>query len=1124
MLEIKNVYKTYKPKKGVPVKALDGVSLSFGDTGLVFILGKSGSGKSTLLNVIGGLDTADRGEFSIKGKSSKDFSQADFDSYRNTFIGFIFQEYNILNEFTVGQNIALAMKLQGKKVDDKSLNDILEEVDLVGYGNRKPNELSGGQKQRVAIARALIKEPEIIMADEPTGALDSNTGKQVFDTLKKLSKSKLVIVVSHDREFAEYYGDRVIELADGKIISDITKETAESHKESEGLSIVDDKILHIRKGYKLTDADMKKIQQYLDRSESDTIISLDERSNESFCQIARIDKDGNQEVFRDTNNEVLSEENKKYDGSSKFIRSKLPFSHAFKIGASSVRTKPFRLFMTILLCLVSFAMFGLADAIGSYNAKKTTVNSIIDSNYDSAVFGAKMKNGDYYRDTEGSSVNDLKKIKEKTGMDFTGVAYTDAKFNVYEPNKLTGSSYYSPYYTSSINGYLPAGEENFRKYGFSVSDLIGRQPVDSNEIVITKYTYDHFALAGLYYYEDSNSEQKTIKTTDFDSPKKFLELNPYLSLTSYNSYGLSKSKNWKIVGIVDTKADADGRYNAFKPSDTASNETITSYLLGSECEQYFKYGYHSLGYVSDKAYNDVIAGLQASGESVVGNSARGYFYFQTGSNYGSVSFASVANSEDLNKLEIIWLDGARNSLAENEYIISINDADSDRLLNYNGSDKVEIDDIEIAFNKTYFNGLVSVNVTELSDLKNYLGNYIALLEGASALTNKQVEKFRTYIKDLKTEYGQNRYDEYRVDSFIKAIFREAERITDYGYSDQVSFDLEDAYNKYSSNNEINIDEMTVEELKFLYVGYLNSYSIHIGYDEDDMPIEVDGGIYKNAIGLDSGTIVKDFYSKKLYYSELLKAVQYGPIEIKQVGYEFRNSSVYYEIDDGKIVGFYLQKGTCDEYGRLEYEIYEIIVNDAIYSQAGKFEPSVYSFFVAPMPKDRAQIEKLVEIHYDKSEERGLSMINGVTYLLGMVNDLLEILGKVFLYIGICLALFSMLLLSNYIAVSISYKKREIGILRAVGAKSSDVFSIFFSESLIIALINFVLSMIVSGVGCMLLNNMMRKQYGIQITLLNFGFRQIAFMLLISVVVAIVSSFLPVYKLSRKKPIETIRTA
>ncbi|MBD5100635.1 MAG: FtsX-like permease family protein, partial [Clostridiales bacterium] len=199
-------------------------------------------------------------------------------------------------------------------------------------------------------------------------------------------------------------------------------------------------------------------------------------------------------------------------------------------------------------------------------------------------------------------------------------------------------------------------------------------------------------------------------------------------------------------------------------------------------------------------------------------------------------------------------------------------------------------------------------------------------------------------------------------------------------------------------------------------------------------------------------------------------------------------------------------------------------NNDLYEKAESIEPAIYTFFIAPMPKDRSTIEKLVDIHYDKSEDRGLSMQNGATYLLDMVGNLLEVLGQIFLYIGLGLAIFSMLLMSNYIAVSISYKKREIGILRAVGAKSSDVFSIFFSESLIIALINFVLSVIVSGVGCILLNNMMRSDYGIQITLLNFGIRQIALMLLISIVVAIVSSFVPVYKLSRKKPIETIRTA
>ena len=220
MLKAIDLHKKYKPKDGQIVNALDGVSVDFADTGMVFILGKSGSGKSTLLNVLGGLDKYDSGEVIVKGKSSKDFSQADFDSYRNTFIGFIFQEYNILQEFSVEKNIGLALELQGKKADKEAINALIEQVDLSGYGKRKPNTLSGGQKQRVAIARALVKNPEIIMADEPTGALDSKTGAQVLDTLKKLSKEKLVIVVSHDREFAEYYGDRIIELSDGKIISD----------------------------------------------------------------------------------------------------------------------------------------------------------------------------------------------------------------------------------------------------------------------------------------------------------------------------------------------------------------------------------------------------------------------------------------------------------------------------------------------------------------------------------------------------------------------------------------------------------------------------------------------------------------------------------------------------------------------------------------------------------------------------------------------------------------------------------------------------------------------------------------------------------------------------------------
>ncbi|MBY6274370.1 MAG: hypothetical protein CW346_19730, partial [Bacillaceae bacterium] len=329
MLELKYITKVYRPKKGVPVKALDNVSLKIQSKGMVFILGKSGSGKSTLLNIIGGLDRYDHGELIIKGKSSKDFTQSDFDSYRNTYVGFIFQEYNILEDFSVGANIGLALELQGKKATEEAINRILQQVDLEGYGHRKPNELSGGQKQRVAIARALVKEPEIILADEPTGNLDSETGKQVFDTLKKLSQEKLVIVVSHDREFAETYGDRIIELADGKIIRDIERVKGEETEEDQGISVIDERFIRIKKGYRLTEEDRQMINAYLAKAEQDVYLSSDSAANLLIQKAANINEKGQVDTFMNTNQERLSL-TIETAGTFRLIKSRLPLKNAFR--------------------------------------------------------------------------------------------------------------------------------------------------------------------------------------------------------------------------------------------------------------------------------------------------------------------------------------------------------------------------------------------------------------------------------------------------------------------------------------------------------------------------------------------------------------------------------------------------------------------------------------------------------------------------------------------------------------------------------------------------------------------------------------------------------------------------
>ena len=281
MLTLKNLVKTYKTKGGEEVRALDGISIDFPEKGMVFLLGKSGSGKSTLLNVAGGLDIPDEGEIILNGTSSKNFTQTDFDSYRNTYIGFIFQEYNILNEFNIEQNLALALQLQNKPSDKQAIEDILAQVDLSDMGKRKPNTLSGGQKQRIAIARALIKNPEIIMADEPTGALDSKTGNQVFETLKKLSENKLVIVVSHDRDFAEKFGDRIIELKDGKIIHDYSKTKLSPVRASDNLNFIGDDVISVKNPSSLSDEDAKLIIQKLRSTSGESLIAVGEKNSAS---------------------------------------------------------------------------------------------------------------------------------------------------------------------------------------------------------------------------------------------------------------------------------------------------------------------------------------------------------------------------------------------------------------------------------------------------------------------------------------------------------------------------------------------------------------------------------------------------------------------------------------------------------------------------------------------------------------------------------------------------------------------------------------------------------------------------------------------------------------------------
>lgn len=687
MLEIKNVTKVYKTKGGVDTRALDDVSISFGQTGLVFLLGKSGSGKSTLLNVSGGLDEPTSGEIIVKGKSSRDFTGADFDSYRNTFVGFIFQEYNILDEFNVEDNIALALELQGKRKDREKINKLLRDVELEAYAKRKPNTLSGGQKQRIAIARALVKDPQIIMADEPTGALDSATGKQVFDTLKKLSETRLVIVVSHDREFAEIYGDRIVELKDGKIISDETKAHAAPSSITENVNAIGDGTVRIKDVDKLTRAEFDRIYEMLKAKSGEAIITSSQTSIPAVKRACKITDDGSHEYFKDTEPESVGVKN--YDGSAtKFIKSHLPIGHAIKMGASGLKTKPIRLFFTILISVISFAMFGVLLTMMLYNPIFSISDALRSTGYTTAMLQKtySAENYNYRIDAAGNRKLDNKytsimtdRISESElaemnnngeNIKFAGV-YALEYDNYSYANHLgssggAGDGEAVNYPASSFFGFTDCGEKFMTDNGFT--RLAGNYPAEANEIAVSNYVYDQFKDRG---FRGGDGSEKINDYNDLIGKE----------IKVFENYGGNKKNTFKIVGIYNV-GDYLNKYNEVLAGQSANNQSKEYKAKEAECNDEIGNGFYSLAFVSDKFYGEYKSNFNRSDSmnmrtrSLLGvriSSVKDDYYYEEIHEYQSVDcYTEETVKSNANEFSFYSVDGTK--INASQFTIGENDA------------------------------------------------------------------------------------------------------------------------------------------------------------------------------------------------------------------------------------------------------------------------------------------------------------------------------------------------------------------------------------------------------------------------------------------------------------------
>lgn len=989
MLEVKNLTKVYKTKGGADTHALDGVSVQFPEKGMVFLLGKSGSGKSTLLNVCGGLDAPTSGEIIVKGRSSKDFTQSDFDSYRNTFIGFIFQEYNILNEFSVEDNIALALELQGKSKDKQAIAQLLEEVDLTGYAKRKPNTLSGGQKQRIAIARALVKAPEIIMADEPTGALDSATGKQVFDTLKKLSQDKLVIVVSHDRDFAELYGDRVIELKDGKIISDVSKTQEEQKALSANVTSIGD-TLCVKKGAKLSDKDFEEIRAFLKNTDSDIIIATGEKDVKTFKDVSRITDDGGKEVFRDTDESKMEKKSYRPE-ESKFIRSKLPMRHAMKIGASGLKTKPFRLIFTVLLCTVAFVLFGLFSTMMVFDRDSIMRESLAQSSYDSLVLSKQYKvyektyqNGelDYeYESDEDTkfTATELAEMTTKFGSaTFAALPFQNAPSNMHANNNNYGNQgYYSYSFAHATN--LP--ENNSLRQAIN-----GHYPEEGkNEICISTYMAESLAQAGLFNPKDQ--QRYTINNAN-DILDKVLVLN---------------GKEYTVSGIFDS-GTINTKYEALKDSH--------DWELSQEFSQFLSSGMYKVVFIDKATETELLAG---GGDS---------------------------NNEDM--WQIYYRRFPDTYRFDNEC----------RYNKFSVTDKYPV---EILSGSTTLNaGEVIVNTNTFSNaLSNAVSDQLAILQNTSQ------EEYNL----LNTAYNQ-------------AENRESTNISE-------RYSLQEKMNFLTSSTTTPADRATfVAELK----AFLSTFSQY------------------------------DFLSKMTISFELNTASTTEQLQnAKIVGFinatDIHNEMVYISDTDFARFAPLSEEVNKEQNGGHEWVTETKYVEDP---------NAVYSAIFIPFDRSETAINLLIET-IDKLQEDDsyISLSNPISNGLKMADNLIENLSQVFLIVGIVLAAFAALLLSNFISVSISHKKRDIGILRAVGARSSDVFKIFFSESAVISVICIALSIIGSIIVCGALNAEVGAMLS-GVSVFVFGPISIAMLIGLALATAVLATFFPVYKAAKKKPVDSIR--
>lgn len=944
MIEIKNLTKKYVSKSKETVTALDGISLTLPSKGLVFLLGESGAGKSTLLNIIGGVERADSGEINVDGLDIKKCTDSQLDIYRNSDVGFIFQDFNLLDNFNVIDNVNLAQDLQRKKQSGKA-EKALAAVNMSGYEKRKINELSGGQKQRVAIARAIIKDPKIILADEPTGALDAKTGRTILELLKDISKDSLVLVVSHDEVFANQFADRIIRIADGAIIEDI---------------------------------ELNNSIQNVDSKKEDKVIDATQK--------------------------------KGYSLSAKTV---------VKMSAYSLGSKKIRLAITLILCIVCFAVFGIADTLAAWNCEKTVCDAILSSS-------------DKYLINRTHSEDLLNDNYEKL------YSFSDNGVNInelYLPQKEESFSY--SFYTGYADGFIEIDDKKAEELGVEL--YAGKYPEKQGEIAISYHTYRGFK-AGAYKTDDIYIDGSMIEPTD----KENGILGKTVTLSHYYVF--------TIVGIIDSGYDYEKNSHLDPLSKNYSGQSKENVRDG-----------HSMLFLP-KGGIEYINLLMQTSDYPYGVPSYSQYSFDKAILNELVSSSGVSFVSDLETFQksgtrILWLGEEKESLANDEIIISYKDID------------------DLLGNMTYIPGV-----------SNSLGQSIPL----------------TYVKIVSDKLSVVTEKYNKIDYKFFRAYANAEI---YKYAIQ--------------NAELYQDDENVGKIVENYTDGNADLSLSVAYylSSKGISSEIQTGYLQNPYGK-SGL-------------EIIAETNISLLNSYNIASQF-NGAIVKLGDDGelkaKIAGVYIPSEATGVIMKESYGSYfitessKVLINSVAYQNDKATLEAKHIDATAGLLKiaseNKSKIKNVISQYLDNNDR--LRTNNYVLEQAGFIKDTMDILKKVFYYVSLGIGVFAMFMFGNYLINSIMARKKEIGVLRAIGATSRDIFRICLFEGMILFAVIFPISSLISSIAGIVINSMVKSRLNIMIPISVFGIRQVALILAVSLAVTLVVSFIGSLIVSKRKPIDALR--